>query len=138
MADIPIEITLATLSQRFFAFLIDAIPMMVIFACIRPAARYQPGLGVILVLVEFAYVVYQAVLLSKLGQSIGKRMIGIQIHDIKTGRNGGFESNVLKRAILSNLLNIIPFYALVDVLFIFRRDRRCIHDFIAGTHVVQV
>jgi hypothetical protein len=29
-----------------------------------------------------------------------------------------------------------PIYSIVDVLFIFRDDRRCIHDHIAGTRVV--
>jgi uncharacterized RDD family membrane protein YckC len=30
------------------------------------------------------------------------------------------------------------FLPLVDVLFIFRHDRRCIHDLLAGTNVVKV
>lgn len=28
-------------------------------------------------------------------------------------------------------------YALVDICFIFREDRRCLHDLLAGTRVVQ-
>ena len=36
----------------------------------------------------------------------------------------------------------IPFaggiFSLIDCLFIFREDRRCIHDLIAGTKVVDV
>jgi uncharacterized RDD family membrane protein YckC len=27
--------------------------------------------------------------------------------------------------------------AVVDVLFVFRRDRRCLHDLVAGTRVVR-
>jgi uncharacterized RDD family membrane protein YckC len=27
---------------------------------------------------------------------------------------------------------------LVDILFIFRKDERCLHDHLAGTHVVRV
>jgi uncharacterized RDD family membrane protein YckC len=54
-----------------------------------------------------------------------------------TDKNGGFGPNVLMRVILNGILGFIPFYSLVDVLFIFRDDRRCIHDLIAGTKVVE-
>ena len=33
-------------------------------------------------------------------------------------------------------ISLVPFYRLVDILFIFREDRRCLHDLIAGTQVV--
>jgi uncharacterized RDD family membrane protein YckC len=29
------------------------------------------------------------------------------------------------------------FYSIADVLFIFGKDRRCLHDLLAGTRVVQ-
>jgi len=35
------------------------------------------------------------------------------------------------------LLGGIPLYSVVDALFIFRNDRRCIHDLVAGTVVVN-
>jgi uncharacterized RDD family membrane protein YckC len=41
------------------------------------------------------------------------------------------------RAWVNFLLGVIPFYWLVDVLFIFRDDQRCIHDLIASTRVVE-
>ena len=54
-----------------------------------------------------------------------------------TGENGGFVPKVL-RLIVNGLLGIISLYGLVDILFIFRGDRPCIHDMIAGTQVVEV
>lgn len=81
-------------------------------------------------------VVFQIYLLSKDGQSIGKKMLGIKIVKYDNGQNGGFMTNVVMRLILNGIIAIIPFYGLVDVLFIFRQDQRCIHDLIAGTKVV--
>jgi hypothetical protein len=37
---------------------------------------------------------------------------------------------------VNGLIALIPFYGLVDILFIFRGDRRCIHDWMARTKVV--
>ena len=79
--------------------------------------------------------VYQINLLSTQGQNLGKKVVNIRIVKVNTCVNGGFATNVLLRMILNGVLGIIPFYGLVDILLIFRRDHRCIHDFIAGTHV---
>ena len=46
-------------------------------------------------------------------------------------------TNVLLRLIVNGLLGLIPLYGLVDILFIFRSDRRCIHDMLAGAQVVE-
>ncbi|MEA2700447.1 MAG: hypothetical protein QOI66_4718, partial [Myxococcales bacterium] len=48
----------------------------------------------------------------------------------------------LLRGVVNGIISAIPYlgglYALVDALFIFRDDRRCIHDLIAGTRVIAV
>lgn len=80
----------------------------------------------------------QVSFLSESGQTIGKKMMAVKIVRFDTGENGGFMINVLLRGIVNGALGLIPFYALIDVLFIFRRDRRCLHDLIAGTKVVVV
>ena len=72
----------------------------------------------------------------KSGQTLGKKALGIRIVKMNTGLNGGFVPNVLLRIILNGLIGVITFYGLVDILFIFRSDCRCIHDLIAGTQVV--
>ena len=94
-------------------------------------------LVVIAVLALLAYPIVQVVLLVEYGQTIGKRLGGIRIVMMSAGENGGFVPNVLLRAWLNFIIGIIPLYGLVDVLFIFREDRRCIHDLIAGTRVIR-
>jgi hypothetical protein len=41
-------------------------------------------------------------------------------------------------SVIGNLPCIGFFYALADILFIFRDDRRCIHDLIASTTVIDI
>ena len=79
--------------------------------------------------------------LKKFGQTIGKRVMGVRIVDL----NGNVPSLVrvvgLRYVVLRLLANIPivgPFVGIVDALFIFRDDRRCLHDLIAGTRVVKV
>jgi uncharacterized RDD family membrane protein YckC len=75
------------------------------------------------------------------GQTIGKRIIGIRIVTFPDGRNPGGVKAILLRAIVNGLIAAIPLvgnvYSLVDICFIFRDDRRCIHDLIAGTQVIK-
>ncbi len=80
---------------------------------------------------------YQIYLLSNFGQTIGKQMMNIRIVKMDTGENGGFMTNVGMRAVVNGIIGIIPFYSLIDILFIFREDRRRIHDMIAGTKVIE-
>jgi len=55
---------------------------------------------------------------------LGKKALGIRIVKMNTGLNGGVVPNVLLRIIVNGLIGVIPFYGLVDILFIFRSDRR--------------
>lgn len=84
----------------------------------------------------FALIGYQIYSVTTRGQTIAKRLLGIRVVVKETMVNGGFVTNVLKRGVVTGLLNFIPGFFLVDSLFIFREDRRTIHDFIAGTVVV--
>ena len=107
--------------------LIGVIPYIIFFIVV-------PGLGLLALAAIF---IFQMVLLTKDGQTLGKKALSVRIMKVDTGQNGGFVSNVLLRVIVNGLLGLIPFYTLVDVLFIFREDRRCIHDMIAGTQVIK-
>lgn len=82
----------------------------------------------------------QIILLSARGQSVGKLLLGIRVVRVDTGTNGGFLRNVMLRIVAANALTPLPFvgtaWVVLDSLMIFRKDQRCIHDFVAGTRVV--
>lgn len=80
-------------------------------------------------------------LLSKRGQTIGKALVGTRIVSVE----GEEILPLLKvfglRYLPMNVVAQVPYVgtllAFINVLFIFRDDRRCIHDLIAGTKVVN-
>ncbi len=80
---------------------------------------------------------YYMSILTRDGQTLGKKIMKIRIVRFDDGSNPGFGRAIGLRVFLNGLLGFIPFYALVDVLFIFGSQQRCIHDYIAGTKVVQ-
>jgi uncharacterized RDD family membrane protein YckC len=81
--------------------------------------------------------VVQVVLLVQNRWTLGKKAVGIKIV-MADGSEAGFGRILGLRIIVNGILsNIVPFYGIVDVLFIFRDDQRCIHDLLAGTTVVD-
>ncbi len=78
-------------------------------------------------------------LLNRNGQTVGKYSFDIKI--VRTdGETAGLARLVFARGLPQWIVGSIPFLnllTLVDVLFIFRADRRCVHDLIADTMVVR-
>ena len=137
---IPGAAALAGRGARLLAAIVDgAITAVVVIFAVMIGA-FGPDLFVILAVLAVAgLVIVQVILLTKDGQTLGKGALKIRIVKTSTGQNGGFVANVLLRLVVNGILwAFIPFYGLVDTLFIFKEDRRCIHDFIAGTQVVNV
>ena len=128
----PATLGLAARIARLGAIIVD---FLVYVVPILAVLFINPVLAVLVFVVIF---IYQMVILTKDGQTLAKKALKIRIVKVDTGLNGGFVSNVLLRVVLNGVLGYIPLYALVDILFIFRQDRRCIHDMIAGTRVVDV
>lgn len=86
-------------------------------------------------------VVVNLVMLASRGQTIGKRAVGVAI--VRTdGSPAELWRILLVRMLPLQVVQLVPLLGpivgLVDPLFIFRDDRRCIHDLIADTKVVQV
>jgi uncharacterized RDD family membrane protein YckC len=98
--------------------------------------------GIVVAILAFlGFWIYQIVLLSTSGQTLGKKIVGIRIVTNDSEEYPGFVKAFLLRDFVNDLISNIPYigslYALVDILFIFGEERRCIHDLIAGTKVVE-
>jgi uncharacterized RDD family membrane protein YckC len=88
-----------------------------------------------------AFALSQAFPLYKNGQTWGKVALGIRIVDLE-GRKPNFWRLLALRYLPWHVIASIPvagmILSIVDSLMIFRDDRRCAHDLIAGTRVVVV
>jgi uncharacterized RDD family membrane protein YckC len=73
------------------------------------------------------------------GQTWGKKWLKVKIVDLQ-GRKPHFARLLFLRYAPTRIVAITPiagpWIALVDDLLIFREDKRCIHDHLAGTRVV--
>ena len=91
-------------------------------------------------LLAIAATVITILWVSRYGQTIGKRIVGV-----KVVRTNGTKAGIGRIFWLRNVVNVLPalipviggLYGLVDILFIFSESRRCIHDMIADTKVVK-
>ena len=90
------------------------------------------------------FVLYMAVQwmpLQATGQTIGKKVAKTRIATMN-GDKPTMTDLVFKRYAFSNLISMIPFaggiIVWVDILMIFKTDRRCLHDLIAGTQVLSI
>lgn len=77
-------------------------------------------------------------LIARDGQTVGKRWLDIRIERMN-GSLPGFVAGVVIRGWLAFLFkSMCGLLGVIDVIAIFRSDRRTIHDHIAGTRVVRV
>jgi uncharacterized RDD family membrane protein YckC len=87
------------------------------------------------------YVLLHGYFLKRDGQTIGKKALGIKV-TMLNGDRPGLVRLVFIRYLPAAALAFVPFIgpliSLVDSLLVFRSDRRCAHDLIAGTRVVRV
>lgn len=86
-----------------------------------------------------AFAIVNIHLLATRGQTVGKLVCRIRIMG-SDGRPAGLWRILLRRELpffIVGGFQKLALLLLVDVLFIFRRDRRCVHDLLADTIVVH-
>ncbi|GAA5011721.1 RDD family protein [Acinetobacter puyangensis] len=86
-----------------------------------------------------AMLILQAILLHKTGQSVGKKVLGIQIVDANTKTPVNITRSFLLRSICFIILNyfITPIFSLIDWVFAFGKKRQALHDRLAKTVVID-
>ena len=122
------------------------VPLMFLFglgAAFTGQAPAGGGFGTQLlgVLIGFgAFVAIQGYFLYSSGQTIAKKLLKMRIVD-ENGAKPEFGRMLGLRYAVFQFAQLIPLVGflvgLVNVLFIFRDDRRCLHDLLAGTRVVM-
>ena len=94
---------------------------------------------------SLAYLILNGWLLWTRGQTAGKAAMSLMIVDHHTGNRASFWKLLLVRALIPVVViavgsifgPVLLLLVLVDFLFIFRKDQRCLHDWIAGMRVVK-
>ena len=102
---------------------------------------HESSMSIIMVGMAMPAIV-QIFLLGFRGQTIGKLLLQMRIVLADDDTKAGFMRAVIMRGMIPALISTLPFigfaFTLFNVAFIFRADRRCIHDHIAGTKVVRI
>ncbi|GHB69791.1 hypothetical protein GCM10008107_18930 [Psychrosphaera saromensis] len=98
------------------------------------ALSFLYGLTILLILHGY--------LLYNYAQTIGKHYMGIRVENLD-GTQATFSTILLKRMLPMQVISFIPgvgsiIAGFVDPLFIFGKDKRCLHDYIAKTKVCYV
>jgi uncharacterized RDD family membrane protein YckC len=139
--------TLASRGSRLAASLIDGFAAVVILlpalatVFFAGASEGMSGVAVAFAglsgVAFLAFAVYQLSLLIRQGQTLGKKAMNIRIVNYSDGQIPSAGRMLGMRYFVNSLLGQIPFYSVLDVLLIFGEERRCIHDYLAGTKVVE-
>lgn len=144
------ELVLGSRWSRLFASIIDGLivsivtlPLMYftggfegVMTGVQPSVLYTLGIGVVGLVV---FVLLNGKMLLSSGQTIGKKALEIKIVDL--------DGNVPSSNVLlsrygvyygSQLIPFVgPYLSLINVIFIFGAEKRCLHDQVAKTKVVK-
>ena len=136
----------ATRLDRFFAALIDGviggIASIPLFMYIDFELLADPSIYLSMSLLAYGLVgsfIIHGYLLYYYGQTIGKNFMSIRIENLDSTK-ANLSTIYFKRMIPMQVLAMVPFggqfiSGLVNPLFIFGKQKRCLHDYVAKTKV---
>ncbi|WP_328594054.1 RDD family protein [Alcanivorax sediminis] len=146
------DVPLATRGKRFFGALIDGLiqlaiigPMVYFSGTWDEMMQSNGSLDLVgtltwFIIGEVLFLALQGYLLFNRQQTIGKwllnmKIVGMEQEQVPAGKLYGLRYLVLHVASQIPVVNLI---GIVDPLLIFRKDKRCLHDLLAGTQVVDL
>jgi uncharacterized RDD family membrane protein YckC len=148
------DVELASFGMRFLGSLIDGVIMLIVIVPIMFLTGYiniddmmrgiQPSMyeQVKMAIIGFVVLVLlQGYFLYSSGQTIAKKILGTRIVTMQNEKPD-FTKLLAMRYGLVHLINQVPIvnfvFSLANALCIFiGNDRRCIHDYFAGTKVIM-
>lgn len=150
-ATAPVQYPLASRAHRLAAALLDDLVALLV---VLPLASYYDVFGLmertnnipigivvnINIIAFAAFVCIHGYWLYNYGQTLGKKAMGIAISTLDF-QVPPFNKVIALRYLPFRAAGIIPglnVLPIIDVLFIFRQDRRCLHDLLAGTQVIDI
>ena len=147
----PVDERLAGRGRRLVATLIDmllvpalTVLLVMITGVMEHAEAYRNSMWMlnVFLLAVVSYLILNGYWLLTRGQTVGKRVMGVAIVATVSGKRAAFWKLVCIRALFFPLLFVVisPVLALLPIIdqgFVFRKNRRCVHDLAAGTSVVK-
>ncbi|WP_299205494.1 RDD family protein [uncultured Amphritea sp.] len=146
------EVVLAGRWTRFWAALIDTILILLLFIVVQvalgvsslltldqlpQASELMMSVGILL-----SYLLLNGYLLATSGQTIAKKMFNIRVVDYDTNQLLPFSKVFGIRYLPIFVISQIPFagqfIGIIDSLFIFSKENRCLHDLLANTKVIKI
>lgn len=136
---------IATKTQRFIASLIDMILLMMLYRLVRSFYIDIIDIEALIDLVDMIislglFFIINHIFIVSNGQTIGKKILKIKVVDLTY--NLPPVSLLYKRYIVylgfDTIVLIGSQLSLINILMIFGKERRCMHDYMAGTQVVKV
>ncbi|MEP1553281.1 MAG: RDD family protein [Paraglaciecola sp.] len=136
----------ATKTDRLLAALIDGViaivAMIPLFNYVGLAAFENPTLPLIsgtFIYGVFLTFILHGYLMHYYGQTIGKHFMSIRIENLD-GTKASFATIYFKRMLPMQIIGLIPsvgqfISGFINPIFIFGKQRRCLHDYIAKTKV---
>lgn len=131
--------------KRLFGAIVDSIAAVasivvgVILAMILDGTGGEsrdPMLLIVMALVPAMLGICQCYMIAVEGRTIGKYCVKSKIVNLK-GQPPGFFQGIVMRIIVVGFLGMLPFFGLIDACWIFNEPKRCLHDLIAGTYVID-
>lgn len=126
-----------------FLIMLVTMPLAYFLGMFDNLGMAPPRIGVVITISVVGYLWFFAIngkLLFDRAQSIGKWLFDIKIVKLD-GAKPSFTDLIVKRYAPFWAFPNVPYIGgllnLVNVCFIFRSDKRCIHDLIAGTKVIN-
>ena len=146
------ESELASRGKRLLASIIDGITMSVVtlpvmfftggFSGVSSGIKPSLGYNLFIALIGlFVYFILNGNLLIKKGQTIGKKLVDIKIVDLD-GNLPTLKKHLLPRYGVYFLPGQVPIvgqlFSIINILFIFGKQKRCIHDYAGSTRVIAM